>query len=94
MGRLVGIEPTHAGATIQCVNRFTKAAIMARIHEPLNQQRPILPARLQTSTFGVRMLNYCVRHGNRWNHPAIVTEYSFFKDLYLENYTEEIETTF
>ena len=27
MGRLVGIEPTHAGATIQCVNRFTKAAI-------------------------------------------------------------------
>ena len=56
----------------------------------LNQRRPILPARLQTSTFGVRMLNYCVRHGNRWNHPAIVTRYSNIKDLYLENYTEEI----
>ena len=27
MGRLMGIEPMHAGATIQCVNRFTKAAI-------------------------------------------------------------------
>ena len=23
----MGIEPMHAGATIQCVNRFTKAAI-------------------------------------------------------------------
>ena len=28
MGRLVGVEPTHAGATIQCVNHFTKAAMM------------------------------------------------------------------
>ena len=27
MGRLVGVEPTHAGATIQCVNHFTKAAM-------------------------------------------------------------------
>ena len=23
----MGIEPMHAGATIQCVNRFTKAAV-------------------------------------------------------------------
>ena len=28
MGRLVGIEPTRVGATIRCVNRFTKAAIL------------------------------------------------------------------
>ena len=28
MGRLMGIEPMHAGATIQCVNRFTKAAML------------------------------------------------------------------
>ena len=28
MGRLMGIEPMHAGATIQCVNHFTKAAII------------------------------------------------------------------
>ena len=27
MGWLVGIEPTHAGATIQGVNRFTTATI-------------------------------------------------------------------
>ena len=26
MGRLMGVEPMHAGATIQCVNHFTKAA--------------------------------------------------------------------
>ena len=24
----MGIEPMHAGATIQCVNRFTKAAMI------------------------------------------------------------------
>ena len=28
MGRLVGIEPTHARATIWCVNHFAIAAIM------------------------------------------------------------------
>ena len=66
MGRLVGIEPTHAGATIQCVNRFTKAAIP-------NRQLPILPARLQASTFGLYVLNCCVRYGNRWNHIGIIT---------------------
>ena len=27
MGRNVGIEPTHVGTTIQCVNHFTNSAI-------------------------------------------------------------------
>ena len=27
MGRLMGIEPTNVGATIQCVNHFATAAI-------------------------------------------------------------------
>ena len=44
----------------------------------LNWQLPILPVRLQTSTFGVYVLNYCVRYGNRWNHIASVTRYSFW----------------
>ena len=48
----MGIEPMHAGATIQCVNRFTKAAMKIPQRAP-NWQRPILPVRLQTSTFGV-----------------------------------------
>ena len=26
MGRIVGIEPTHVGTTIQCVNHFTNSA--------------------------------------------------------------------
>ena len=43
----------------------------------INWQLPILPVRLQTSTFGVYVLNYCVRYGNRWNHIASVTRYSF-----------------
>ena len=40
-----------------------------------NRQRPILPDRFQSSTFGVQGLNYCVRHGNRWIPLAIVTGY-------------------
>ena len=38
-----------------------------------NQQLPILPVRRQTSTFGVYVLNFCVRHGYRWFHTAIAT---------------------
>src|SRR5574344_1805888 len=41
-----------------------------------NRQLPILPARLQASTFGVYVLNYCVRNGNRWSHIAIITGYT------------------
>ena len=42
---------------------------------PLSNQRlPILPGRLQPSTFGVYELNYCVRDGNRWILIAIATE--------------------
>ena len=40
----------------------------------LNQRLPILPGRLQPSTFGVYELNYCVRDGNRWILIAIATE--------------------
>ena len=40
-----------------------------------NRQLPILPGRLQPSTFGVYVLNYCVRNGNRWCHIAIITGY-------------------
>ena len=39
----------------------------------INQQLPILPARLQASTFGLLVLNYCVRNGNRWIHQGIAT---------------------
>lgn len=42
-----------------------------------NRQLPILPARLQTSTFGLWELNDCVRHGNRWILSGIITGYSF-----------------
>ena len=39
-----------------------------------NRQLPTLPGRLQPSTIGLCVLNYCVRNGNRWNHASIVTE--------------------
>ena len=43
------------------------------------RQLPILPGRFQPSTFSVWRLNFCVRYGNRWYPPAIVTGncYSF-----------------
>ena len=37
------------------------------------RQRPILPGRLQPSTFGAERLNFCVRDENRWFPFAIVT---------------------
>ena len=37
------------------------------------RQRPILPGRLQPSTFGAKGLNFCVRDGNRWIPLAIAT---------------------
>ena len=37
------------------------------------RQRPILPGRLQPSTFGTQGLNFCVRDGNRWNPFVIAT---------------------
>ena len=36
------------------------------------RQRPILPGRLQPSTFGTEGLNFCVRNGNRWD-PFVIT---------------------
>jgi hypothetical protein len=53
----------------------------------LNWQLPILPARLQASTFGLWMLNCCVRYGNRWFHPGIITR--SIESLFSQNYTEE-----
>ncbi len=62
----------------------------------LNRQHPILPGGCPPSTFGLWMLNYCVRNGNRWIHPGIATgfmsirRYSLLKCLHTQNFTEEI----
>ena len=37
------------------------------------RQRPILPGRVQPSTFGTEGLNCCVRNGNRWDPFVIAT---------------------
>ena len=37
------------------------------------RQRPILPGRVQPSTFGTEGLNFCVRDGNRWDPFVIAT---------------------
>ena len=37
------------------------------------RQRPILPGRVQPSTFGTGELNFCVRYGNRWDLSVITT---------------------
>ena len=38
-----------------------------------DRQQSILPGRVQPSTFDAWELNCCVRDGNRWGLPAIVT---------------------
>ena len=37
------------------------------------RRRPMLPGRVQPSTFGTEGLNFCVRDGNRWNPFVIAT---------------------
>ena len=52
---------------------FFLAIHLLRKYMASNRQFPNLPGRLQPSTFGVYVLNYCVRYGNRWNHIANIT---------------------
>ena len=42
-------------------------------HESPLRQLPTLPRRLQRSTLGLWTLNCCVRNGNRWYRPGIIT---------------------
>ena len=79
-------------------NRFRK---MARVYSILtnsksprsflqgllcDRQQSILPGRFQPSTFDAWELNCCVRDGNRWGLPAIVTGSS---KLYRRNYLQK-----
>ena len=54
---------------------FFLAIHLLRKYMASNRQFPNLPGRLQPSTFGVYVLNYCVRYGNRWDHIAIATRF-------------------
>ena len=62
----VGLEPTTTRLTAGC-----SAIELLRNIE--SRQRPILPGRVQPSTFGTGELNYCVRYGNRWDLSVITT---------------------
>ena len=59
------IPPVHAYATKRSTS-FEMLLYGIR-------QRPILPGRVQPSTFGTEGLNCCVRNGNRWNPFVIAT---------------------
>ena len=63
----VGLEPTTTRLTAGC------SAIELLRNKRRNRQRPILPGRVQPSTFGTGELNYCVRYGNRWDLSVITT---------------------
>ena len=63
----VGLEPTTTRLTAGC------SAIELLRNKRGNRQRPILPGRVQPSTFGTEELNCCVRYGNRWNLFVITT---------------------
>ena len=81
MGRLVGIEPTHAGATIQCVNRFTKAAMKTgNFLSSQSVSRQVLSAsECLTTVFGMGTGGTI-----QASSPDIL-----FECLHIQNYTEE-----
>ena len=64
-------------------SRFPLIQIEGIIAYPLfgSRRRPILPDRFQSSTFGAKRLNFCVRYGYRWDPLAIVT--GIFQDPFL-----------
>ena len=82
MGRSVGIEPTHAGATIQCVNRFTKAAM--KTGNALSSQsvsRQVLSAyECLTTVFGMGT-------GGTTQLSSLDIQLNV---MHIQNYTEEI----
>ncbi len=69
----VGLEPTTTRLTAGC-----SAIELLRNMENGVRQRPILPGRVQPSTFGTEELNCCVRYGNRWNLSVITTGPDYF----------------
>ena len=64
-------------------SRFPLIQIEGIIAYPLfgSRRRPILPDRFQSSTFGAKRLNFCVRYGYRWDPLAIVT--GIFQDPFV-----------
>ena len=82
MGRLMGVEPMHAGATIQCVNRFTKAAmITGNALSSQSVSRQVLSAyECLTTVFGMG-----TGGTTQLSSPDIL-----FNVLHIQNYTEEI----
>ena len=65
MAPQVGLEPTTTRLTAEC-------SAIELLRNIGIRQRPILPGRVQPSTFGTEGLNFCVRNGNRWD-PFVIT---------------------
>ena len=73
--RFAAMVQRKAGILFHANKKRKASCSITRTGCSSNRQRPILPDRFQSSTFGVQGLNYCVRHGNRWIPLAIVTGY-------------------
>ena len=64
------VDAAHFGVPLGSANE--KSTSRTRCFKG-NRQRPILPGRVQPSTFGTGELNFCVRYGNRWDLSVITT---------------------
>ena len=62
----VGLEPTTLRLTAEC-------SAIELLRNKRIRRRPMLPGRVQPSTFGTEGLNFCVRDGNRWDPFVIAT---------------------
>ena len=70
MAPAVGLEPTTPLLTIKCYNQLSYAG-------KNNIQRESLATTysrtIKSTTISVKVLNFCVRDGNRCDHFAIIT---------------------
>ena len=81
MGRMMGFEPTHDGATIRCVNRFTTFAmagvvgieptstVLETAALPLNYT-PIMPY-----YYIKKFINWQVKYNIKENNPYLIRDY-------------------
>ena len=86
MGWLVGIEPTHAGATIQCVNHFTTTTIETSsfLSSQAVSSQVLSAFECLTTVFGMGT------GGTTQLSPLDI----LLKDMVFQNYTEEKCQTF
>ena len=65
-GRVMGIEPTNAGATIRCVNHFATPAVIKKLLKYIMAGAAGIEPTLTVLETAVLPLNYAPMNGGEW----------------------------